>query len=348
MADDVYVIDPLYRTDADFQKRLINFDTGRHALQAPHKDWLDELLEKTPATREFHCHIYGYASKRGNPDLNKRLSHNRASAVARYLEERNPKYTSRIETFQSFGEEDPGYNPVDKEFDNDPRWRAVEVHVKFDKPPTIKPGVIKLPGKSGPTHMKWSVCGYFSLTGNVELVAQFGIALYKFRNDENGQVRTYVSPTFGLGGGINALQFMKFLKDIGDKKLPAFAHIAHAVDKVLANPALLANPYAALKEIGMALVTGVGVQDWTDYSRCEVYMPLSHRLLDGKSIGNVAATGINYQIQRVHVYGKVWHTQKNDKKMYGTRDLCSADSTGWIAQVPALAAGAVGGPLIMI
>lgn len=339
-------LDPFVRSDADFQRRLINFPTGKSELTPGHMRWLDTLLKSTPATREFHCIVYGYASKLGDAAANERLSYDRANNVIRYLETRDPKYTTRTELYRAFGENDPSYKAG--ESDNDPAWRAVEVHCKFDKPPIIKPGSLKVPRKPAPTHMKWSVSGYFQLTASVVQVAQFGIALFKFRDDETGVVRTYLVPITGVGYSFDVTKVLSFLKGLGDKKLPAAEHLAHAVDKILANPALLANPFAALKEIGRAILTGTGLSDWTDFTKCEVYQPLTHAKLDGQTLANVAATGGAYQVQKIWVYGKVWYTDLNGKKMFGTKDLLAANSSGWVAQVPALSAGAVGGPLILL
>ena len=337
---------PYSPSDADFQRRLINFETGRHELLPDHAGWLNDLLKATPATREFHCHVYGYASKLGDTTKNETLSFNRASSVARYLEERDPKYTTRIETFRAFGENDPNY--VAGASDNDGRWRAVEVHVKFDRPPVIKPGTIKIPPKNTRTKMRWSVSGYFELNASIMHVAQFGIGLFKFRDDETKITRTYLAPMVGLGGGIDILKIIGALRGLVDKKLPKWAHLEATLTRIMKNPALLANPYAVLKEIGTALLTGAGLQDWTDFTRCDVYHPLTHNTLNGQSIGNISGTGGLYQAQKIIVYGKVWYTEASGKRMFGTRDLLSASSKDWVAQVPALSAGAVGGPLILL
>lgn len=333
-------IEPFLKTDADYQRRLINFATGRFDLLPDHIAWLNDLLHATPSTREFHCHIYGYASKLGSTGSNETLSFNRATAVARYLETSDPRYTVRIEMFKSMGEEDPSY--VARESDNDGRWRAVEVHVKFDKPPHVKPHVRPLPKLT--THMKWSVSGYFSLMTSVWVVAQFGVSLFKFRNDENFQVRHYVSPMTGMGGGYDAAKLLKWLRSL--KTGPNQA-LAKAVEHLLKR-GTIADPYAALKEIGLALLTGTGVQDWTDFSKCDVYLPLTFNILDGKDIGNVSVTPGIYQFQKIYVSGKVWYRENSGGRMFGNRDLLRASSSGWVAQVPALAAGAVGGPLLLI
>jgi hypothetical protein len=80
--------------------------------------------------------------------------------------------------------------------------------------------------------MKWSVSGYFSLMTSVIYVAQFGVSFFKFRNDETGAIRTYVSPMCGVGGGINVLQIMKWFKALGDKNIPGWAQLEHTVGEI--------------------------------------------------------------------------------------------------------------------
>lgn len=338
-------MEPLRKTDADLQRRLINFQTGSSQMRPGHTQWLDTLLRSTPATREFHCHIYGFASKLGSTASNETLALDRVREVARYLEAGDPKYTTRIETYDPIGELDPTY--IAGERDDDARWRAVEVHVKLDRPPRVKPGAKKIPGPAR-TNMKWSISGYFNLMASVWHVAQFGIGLFKFRNDETSEVRTYLSPMAGAGGGYDVLKLLKWLKAIGDKKLPKWAHLDHLVEKIMSDTRLLSDPGAVLKEIGREILTGIEQQDWTDFTKCEVYQPLSFNKLHGKAIGNVSGTPGVYQLQKIFVYGQVWYVEKSGKKMFGTRNLLSANSAGWVAQVPALAGGAVGGPLLLL
>jgi hypothetical protein len=146
------VMDPLTKTDATFQKRLINFETGKAVLRAEHETWLGELATETTTTREFTCHIYGFASKLGQHDRNVTLSYDRANAVAGFLEKRNPLYTTRIDQFEAQG--DDNYKGRG---DNDAIWRAVEVHVFMRATPVPpKPNVTPVPKPRG---LKWSVSG---------------------------------------------------------------------------------------------------------------------------------------------------------------------------------------------
>lgn len=174
MADEYNdTVDPFTPLDTTFEKRLINFETGKHTLQDGHKKWLDFVLGRTPATREFFCDIYGYASKLGKTAGNTTLSYDRANEVAKYLEQHDAEYTTRIRAFEAVGDHDPRYKA--DLGDNDGRWRAVEVHVNFDRPPPPKPHIRPIPRPE--THMKWSVCGYFSLNITVEVAGQVGSSL---------------------------------------------------------------------------------------------------------------------------------------------------------------------------
>lgn len=167
-------------------------------------------------------------------------------------------------------------------------------------------------------------------------------------------MRTYIVPTFGVGysKGPDIAKVLEYLKELPNalRQLgPAGALALKAVLEIVEkHPGTILDPYAVVKEIGKAIASNTGVSDFTDWTTCEAYLPLSHSKLDGKGLANASITVPAYQVQKIFVSGQVWYTEKSGKKMFGNRDLLSADSRGWLAQWPSLGAGFVGGPLLMV
>jgi len=270
-----------------------------------------------------------------------------AAALLRYKETHtppiiNPAYQNRVDNIVG--------KMTIRYLDEDMQKKSGK---KPSGPALVVPPAPKLPGRAVPTLDSWSVCGFFGLmagTGGAAKVpnlAQFGFSLFKFRNDKTGQVRTYVSPMWGVGFSFDMLSLAKWLRGLKNKNLKLVFDLERRVVEVLSKG--LNEPHAVLKEIAKAVATGSSVQDWTDFSSCEVYLPLTHSLLDGKTIGNASFTpGAPYQFQKVWLYGQVWYEEESGKKMFGRRDLLSASSSGWALQVPGIGASFVGGPLLIL
>jgi hypothetical protein len=345
MADNIQVITG---TQAAVAARLCNFPTGGAVPLPSHITWLKNRVRPlVVGNPTAWVDVIGYASRQwkhtGGANahgLNRKLSADRCAAVKKEIGGYNPLVRFNIILPQGDSQAlmpnpDDGYD------------RAVEVFVYTSAHP---PGPTPTPTPPAPvlTHMKWSVSGYFSLMASVMYVAQFGIAFFKFRDDETGGVRNFISPMTGVGGGITILQIMKWFKELGNHNIPGWAQLEHAIEQVLKDPNLLNHPYEAIKKIGQAILTGASVSDWTDFTKCEVYLPLKFNLLDGKTIANASVTPGMYQTQRIWVYGPVWYEDASGKKMFGNHDLLSADAAGWQAQVPGLSGGFVGGPLLLL
>ena len=198
-------------------------------------------------------------------------------------------------------------------------------------------------------HMKWSISAGFSLLASIG-IGQVGIALFKFRNDETGEERQFLSPQFGVG--ISLEQFVKWLKFLRDGQkigIEAF-NIAQkiALEAIRKNPRAFANVFEVRKiaiEIGKTILRSGSLSlPFTSFTKCEVFLPLTFRMLNEKNIGAAFATG-GKQLARIHVSGKVLFTDKAGK-MFGDHDLLSADTSGWVLAAPGVAIG--GGVLLQL
>ena len=335
------VVSPRVSTGSTKERRLINFATGKHDLLPDHTAWLDQLLRDTPPTREFFVDIYGYASRLGDLTKNRQLGYDRANEVARYLVAHDPKYELRIRHFLTFGSEEPGYNPA-SDSDNDGFERAAEVHYNLDRPPNKKKGEEKKPPPRL-TGMKWSCAAYLGLNMNILLVAQLGIGIFKFRNDETMQTHTYVAPLFGIGFGKNILDALSKLREAGKLVGKAGEIASKILNLIEGNPALLVDPRALARAIGRTVLTGASLGDWTDFTKCDVFIPLTFNKIDGATVAGGQGTGGVYQAQSVFVYG--WDTKHEP---IGTKNFLKFSGGSWQVQVPGLSVGATGGPLLML
>jgi hypothetical protein len=190
-------------TDAAAAARLCNFATGGAILLPAHRKWLDTKVRPlVVGNPSAWVDVIGHASRQwrqtggaNSHDLNRRLSADRCAAVKRYVDGYNP--TARFNVvlaegdIQSLGPKpDDGYD------------RAVEVFVYATGPSPVPP---PLPGPFK-THMKWSICGYFSLMTSVMDVAQFGVGFFKLRDDETGDLGVRCGVVRGAIGQENVWQ----------------------------------------------------------------------------------------------------------------------------------------------
>jgi hypothetical protein len=269
-----------------------------------------------------------------------------AAAVLRYKQNHKPPIVNR--SYQTSADNVVGVMTI--------TCLDEDMHKRFGgKPSPAKPALPGAPGGGAQKVDPWSVNGFFGFmlgaggADHMPNLGQFGFSLYKFRNDTNGVTRTYVSPTFGAGFSFDVPSLLKWLRGIKDRNLGKYI----LADRLawLALHKGLTDPKALLKEIAMAVATNTSTaSEWTDFSKCEVLYPVTHSLLDGKTIGSASVTlGVPFQIQKIWVYGQVREFDSSGNMVrFHRRDLLKASSSGWQIQVPALSAGFVGGPLIML
>ena len=345
------VIDPLVKTKADFQGRLIGFETNKSTLRPDHITWLTDLARKTNTTREFTCQIYGYASRLGDPVKNQRLSYDRANEVARFLEKQNPLYsTERIDSFEAKGEDASGGGVNN----DDDMWRAVEVHVfmKGGHQPG-KPGAKPRP-KPLPRNMRWSVASGPSLSHNplaFWLPVSIQAATFRFRNDDTGQAGNYLALMCGAGldalsivlGALEELKAMpsklaKFAELLGTNAITVLEHLAKRDFR------------GALKAILKAILAGGSAPlTFSPFSKCKVLSATTLELLDGATIANASGTATIQQYGALWVYGKTWYTEASGKRMFAARNFLEAPGS-WSTQlqIPNFSASFVGGPLLRL
>lgn len=128
MTDDVQ---PITKSDARIAARLCNFATGEHFLLTTHKDWLDENVRPiVRSQRTSWVDLHGYASRRGDADLNVRLSVQRCEATKSWI----ANYANQIHynITRAYGDSESGPNPVN----NDGYYRALDIYVFSAEPPT--------------------------------------------------------------------------------------------------------------------------------------------------------------------------------------------------------------------
>jgi len=206
------VVPPFKPSNARFQKRLIDFDTGSETLEQQHKDWLTESMNLAKVNSAFHVRLYGFASKLGDPKYNLGLSLRRMQSVLNFLQLIDQRTRSFVDGWQHFGESKSG----GEETDNSPDWRAVEVHLFIGRPPEdilpnnggapFVPNVIPLPG--GPRYKEWAVAtpgGAFVAWG-----AGGGFNIFFIRNRKTDELRGYIQPVAGVGGslGVSGLKLI--------------------------------------------------------------------------------------------------------------------------------------------
>jgi hypothetical protein len=131
MAEDVQRISG---TNAKAAARLCNFKTGKSFLLTGHQDYLDDEVRAVIRTMQKpFVDLFGYASRAGDGAFNMALSGQRMNAVKARISE----YANQVEfrTLTPYGETQSGPN----ERNDDGYYRAVEVYVYAEKPPTPKP-----------------------------------------------------------------------------------------------------------------------------------------------------------------------------------------------------------------
>jgi hypothetical protein len=300
---------------------MIDFKTGYAELQPEHKQWLDTILHFISQTSSFYIDLVGYASKVGNHQLNQKLSGQRAASVANFLQRGNNLVYPRIRHFLARGDE--GYQTLNNS-DNSADERAVELLLYLGDivppPPhnvTPHPNVLKPPLPGGPRSTNWSVAGIGGLQVSLEVVATAGVNVFKFRNDDNGMVRTYCCPGAGPGGSVLPIN------------IPKLVDLAKTVVK--------------------ALVGGLSYSP-TSFSKLTTINGFNFDDLNGAT-GQLSSVGAGvikgYQMAWLKVYGDVWHYDSYGQPWFANADFCSGDVSGKDWQLGA-GASSVGGPLIEI
>lgn len=111
--------------------RLCNFHTGKFTLLDSHQKWIDQIIVPILRTQpETWIELVGYASRRGEFQLNDYLSFERCEAVKRRLDDYNVIFQTEWK-----GESESGVN----ERDNDGYWRAAEIYVLHNEPVSTPP-----------------------------------------------------------------------------------------------------------------------------------------------------------------------------------------------------------------
>ena len=131
----IQVIPPSRPTNALLQARLIDFDTGSADLEQQHKDFLSQAMSRAKSNSAFHVRIFGFASRRGEPGMNERLSRARMQSVFNFMKSQDGRVLNSIELFQALGESESGGSVND----DSPEFRAVEVHIFIGELPPIDP-----------------------------------------------------------------------------------------------------------------------------------------------------------------------------------------------------------------
>lgn len=132
MAGDIQIING---TPAKIVARLINFETAKSILLDSHISWLDQNVAPVIRFQQGSwVDLIGYASKRGNAELNRSLSFQRCESVkgrvAAYANQVNFQIELALGESKSKGDE----------HNNDGQWRAVEIFVYSFQPP-LKPKI---------------------------------------------------------------------------------------------------------------------------------------------------------------------------------------------------------------
>jgi hypothetical protein len=205
-----YVGVPYIPSNAARKTRLIGFDASYAAngykLKPEHMVELDKLVAFVSRTSEFSLWIVGYASKAGDHHANQTLSANRALSVETYLKSKNGLFgdDERLALFLARGDEGYSAAPGDNSADE----RAVEVHIFLSPtppppPPThVDPPKPKPPLPGGPRSVNWQVAtpgGVF-----VAEVVGGGFNVFFIKNTDTNEMRGYIQPVAGIGGGLSA------------------------------------------------------------------------------------------------------------------------------------------------
>ncbi len=125
---------PITGTAARVAARLCNFETDKSYLLSDHQEFHDtEVAPVIRSMKKSHVDLFGDASRIGPAAHNRARSGRRIEAVKWRIEQYAIVVTFR--QLVGFGEERSG----DNETDNAGYYRAVEVYVYAEKPPTPAP-----------------------------------------------------------------------------------------------------------------------------------------------------------------------------------------------------------------
>lgn len=302
--------------------RMVDFETGKADLRAEHKAWLDETVRFLRPRERFWIYIYGYASKlarRGARNaqesrlFNVQLSYERASTVARYLEQRDPRVSSRVREFSARGCD--SYNATLN--DNSAVERAVEVHVHLSyappKPPPQVDPLRPLPG--GRRYSSWAIAVPFgaSVTVFPGVVAAANVIVFRCR-EQHDETHAYLTP--GVGGGVSYSG-------------PSLSRLKEILKNILGSLS-----YSGMSFTNVIAATPFNFGD-LDGATCEV-----------RQAG--AGAGPGHLFARASARGQVWHRESSGKAFFGMRDLVKdVNVSGKDLQLGA-GASAVGGPMIRV
>ncbi len=119
-------------------KLLADFTTGSAELREDHRQWLIEnVIPVLCGDRPGWVFIRGFASNRGEENMNMDLSRRRANAVHAFILENECVNPSHISAIEAVGET---RGPSDSRNNNDERWRSVEIIVTNAAQPVPIPG----------------------------------------------------------------------------------------------------------------------------------------------------------------------------------------------------------------
>lgn len=231
------------------------------------------------------------------------------------------------------------------------RWYGVDLKVE---------PVVAAEQAKGPGSTKWSVAGLIGLQNNPislssesvwKIVpAQVSINMYRFRNDETGQIGTFISPLSGAGFSFDATLLLKEAETV-TKGFVEGLSMEMKASWLLVEKALRKNSKPNfLRELAKVFATGAQSGIWSSYSSAQVQMPVSMAMLNGATMGNLSLTIPNQaQMSAMWVYGQAHYTDKNGKKSYGVRDFLKLPwDLGAQFSMPSVGAGFIGGPLIAL
>lgn len=222
------------------------------------------------------------------------------------------------------------------------RWYGIDLKVE---------PVTAAAQSKGNASSKWSVAGLFGLQNNpVSLSetwwkvvpAQVSVNMYRFRNDETGQVTSYIVPLSGAGFSFDATLLLQQFKLLQPEIMTKWRHVIAA---------LTTNSKAGfLREVAKVFATGAQSGIWSAYSPAQVQMPLSMTMLNGATMGNLSVTMPNQtQLSAMWVYGQAHYINKSGQKSYGVRDFLKLPwDLGAQFSMPSVGAGFIGGPLIAL
>lgn len=200
----VQVIDATFSSNARFRKRLIDFDTGSSNLEGQHEAWLRQSMNIAKTNSGFHLRLFGFSSRLGDANFNRALSMARMNAVLSFLQRIDQRCLSSVEIWEAHGSADSG-GPRNN---NDPYWRAVEVHLfigAIEPTPVpsnvtpVKRDPIPLPG--GERFKDWAVAtpgGVF-----VAEVIGGGFNIFFIKNKKLNEIRGYIQPVGGVGASLS-------------------------------------------------------------------------------------------------------------------------------------------------